>query len=447
MAKKVKIQSTTSDPVHMFELQVLSSGNNAALEGTPSQSSTFRNADKFAASKANDGNNSTFCHTDPASNSWWEVELNESVEVDSITIFNRYCGADSADPSGCLCRLSNAFVELYDETDSLVASSSLEDMCSQVFITKVFSQCESVTPSPTVSSSPSQSPVTSSDAVSAKRVKIQSMSSDPVHMFEVQVLSNGNDVALEGTSSQSSTFRNADKFAASQANDGKNSTFCHTDAKPNSWWEIELKESVEVENIVILNRWCQSEDDPSDCLCRLSHSTIILFDENDSIVSTQEIDDTCKQGIIVASLAASVSTTSSYTVRLESTTGEQLHFFELQAFSGGVNVAFEGLATQSSTFKNKDKFAANNAIDSDTTTFIHTDDPNPWWEVELQAVAVESITIFNRWCRDESDSYSCLCRLSSARIIVIQDGAVVATKTLGDTCNQLILSESFIENV
>ena len=447
MAKSVKIQSKSSSPLHMFEVQVLSNGNNVALEGTSSQSSTFMNRDKYAASRANDGDNSTFCHTNSESNPWWEIELKESFEVDSITVFNRYCGADSTDSPGCLCRLSNAIIELYDESNSLVASSSLDDTCGQVFISKVFS-CESVTPSPTVSGSPSQSPHAFSTAVSAKRVKIQSKTSTPLHMFEVQVLSNGNNVALEGTSSQSSTFMNRDKYAASRANDGDNSTFCHTNSESNPWWEIELKETFEVDNIVILNRWCGSEADPYDCLCRLSHSTIMLFNENDSTVYTQEIGDTCNQVIIVENLSESASTTSSsYTVRLESTTGQQLHIFELQAFSGGVNVALEGSAAQSSTFKNNDRFAAYNAIDGDTTTFSHTNDSNAWWEVELQADVIESVTIFNRWCGDESDIHGCLCRLSFARVVVIQDGEVVATKTLGDTCNQLIVSESFTEIV
>ena len=167
MAKSVKIQSTTSNPMHMFEVQVLSNGNNVALEGTSSQSSTFMNADKYAASRANDGNNSTFCHTNSQPDSWWEIELKDSFEVDSITVFNRYCGADSSDSPGCLCRLSNAIFELYDESNNLVASSSLGDTCSQVFISKVFS-CESVTPSPTVSNSPSHSGKASKNAKNAK---------------------------------------------------------------------------------------------------------------------------------------------------------------------------------------------------------------------------------------------------------------------------------------
>lgn len=41
-----RIQLAISDPVHTFELETLASGNNAALERTPSQSSTSQNADK-----------------------------------------------------------------------------------------------------------------------------------------------------------------------------------------------------------------------------------------------------------------------------------------------------------------------------------------------------------------------------------------------------------------
>eukprot|EP00804_Cyclotella_cryptica_P019763 CCRYP_009664-RA/>CCRYP_009664-RA protein AED:0.11 eAED:0.11 QI:135/1/0.94/1/1/1/17/0/2177 len=51
-------------------------------------------------------------------------------------------------------------------------------------------------------------------------------------------------------------------------------------------------------------------------------------------------------------------------VRIQSTTGNQIQMFELQAYSfDGVNVAMQGFAVQSSTLNNNQKFAASMAID------------------------------------------------------------------------------------
>ena len=58
-------------------------------------------------------------------------------------------------------------------------------------------------------------------------------------------------------------------------------------------------------------------------------------------------------------------------VKLEATTGQQIQVFEVRAFSSGSNVAKGGNATQSSTYKNLQKFSASRAIDDNVTTFSH----------------------------------------------------------------------------
>jgi hypothetical protein len=57
---------------------------NAAVNTTPIQ---WQN---WAAAKAIDGLNSTFSHTADL-NAWWEVQLNETVEVEELVVLNRYC--------------------------------------------------------------------------------------------------------------------------------------------------------------------------------------------------------------------------------------------------------------------------------------------------------------------------------------------------------------------
>ena len=98
-------------------------------------------------------------------------------------------------------------------------------------------------------------------------------------------------------------------------------------------------------------------------------------------------------------------------VKIELATGNPLHMFDVQVFSGDSDAALGMPATQSSTLKgNDDKFGASNAVDGVSTSISHTDSgANEWWEVELNpsaSVPVESITIMNRWCGDPDDASS-----------------------------------------
>ena len=129
-------------------------------------------------------------------------------------------------------------------------------------------------------------------------------------------------------------------------------------------------------------------------------------------------------------------------MRLESTTGEQIQMFELQALSSGTNVALQGTATQSSNLK---RFRAANAIDGDKATFSHTRDSNAYWEVDLGRIhPIDKIVILNRWCWNIQDSPGCLCRLSGATLSLLDESnSVIAKRTLGDTCATHTIAMSF----
>ena len=116
--------------------------------------------------------------------------------------------------------------------------------------------------------------------------------------------------------------------------------------------------------------------------------------------------------------------------------------FELRAFSSATNVALNKQATQSSTLQNN---AASRAIDGESLTFSHTNDLNPHFEVDLgDTFDLESVEIVNRWCQDEMDPNGCLCRLSYANLKLLDgNNSIVATRTLGNTCNDSIIYESF----
>lgn len=142
-ARKVKIESTTQQSIHVFEVRVFSSGSNVAVGKTATQSSTFQN---FEASRAVDGSAKSFSHTKDGfsvpswegdTSPWWEVDLGGLFHIDTVQILNRFC-ADPSDPDGCLCRLTNATLSLRDQNDLVVESKSFGDTCGLLTLKESF---------------------------------------------------------------------------------------------------------------------------------------------------------------------------------------------------------------------------------------------------------------------------------------------------------------------
>jgi hypothetical protein len=134
------------------------------------------------------------------------------------------------------------------------------------------------------------------------------------------------------------------------------------------------------------------------------------------------------------------------TIRLESTTGNQIQMFDFKAFTpSGEEVAGGKVATQSSTLRSLPRFVASNAVDGNGLSFSHTDDANPFWEVDLgQDFSISSVEIKNRWCKSPSDPSRCLCRLRAATISLIDvQGNTVKSIGTGDTCDKLHLKYEF----
>ena len=109
-------------------------------------------------------------------------------------------------------------------------------------------------------------------------------------MFEVEVISEGSNVALGKSATQGSTLKH---FDAARAIDGDVGTFSHTDPGACSNWEVDLGELKPIHSITIKNRWCKSESDDPQCLCRLSQATVSLFDDQDEWVHTALIGNMC----------------------------------------------------------------------------------------------------------------------------------------------------------
>ena len=79
--------------LHLAEVQVFSGGENAAVKGKATQSSTDYGG---PANLANDGNtdgkfyeSKSVCHTKQEDNPWWEVDLGSDKPLDKIVVWNR----------------------------------------------------------------------------------------------------------------------------------------------------------------------------------------------------------------------------------------------------------------------------------------------------------------------------------------------------------------------
>jgi hypothetical protein len=285
-------------------------------------------------------------------------------------------------------------------------------------------------------------------------------------MFEVQVLDFGGvNIAHGKGAAQSSTFVSSSgkAFDASNAIDGVSTTFSHTN-DTNSWWEVDLGGLYSVGSVNIKNRWCKNPSDPNHCLCRLSNATVLALDENGSVTTAVSINNTCGVSDIHFDLPPPCSTDAptnspvsalsclpnAQKIKLQQEfTGLPIQVFEVNVMnSTGANVAKGKSATQSSTFvapKSRRSFDAYHAVDGDHDTFSHTNDANPWLEIDLgENIDIFSVGILNRWCKDSSDPGGCFCRLSGAVLSLVDNlGEEITSLTIGDTCGQSTLEYVF----
>ncbi|MEI6232924.1 MAG: DUF1553 domain-containing protein [Planctomycetota bacterium] len=106
-------------------------------------------------------------------------------------------------------------------------------------------------------------------------------------LAEVQVFSGGENVALKGVASQSSTDFGGE---AKRANDGKTdghyfngNSVSHTAANDNPWWEVDLKSAQKIENVVVWNRT------DGGAATKLKGAQVVVLDEKRKEVWRSEI--------------------------------------------------------------------------------------------------------------------------------------------------------------
>ena len=307
------MQDTTDEQLELVEVHVISGGLNVAHGKLANQASTFvdDNSIPWIASFAIDGNMTTCSHTD-CDDPWWIVDLGCLMPIERVIIFNSCCDNECED---CQCKLSNATLSLLGEEEELVNSQIIGDTCGVDEL--VYNFCEAVTeiPSTSPSSSPTELPTTMSPTLSpsysptlevtapdniacinhpeARYVKImQDITDEQLELVEVHVISGGLNVAHGKLANQASTFvdDNSIPWIASFAIDGNMTTCSHTDCD-DPWWIVDLGCLMPIERVIIFNSCCDNECE--DCQCKLSNATLSLLGEEEELVNSQIIGDTC----------------------------------------------------------------------------------------------------------------------------------------------------------
>lgn len=121
LAKKIKIQLTDTDYLHLNEVQVFDeAGVNRALDKPSTMSSM---SGSFSPDMAVDGitSGANYFQTDIEFGAWWELDLLDIIQVKQIVLYNRQ------DCTSCQARLSNAFVSLIDSTGTVYDKKNVGD--------------------------------------------------------------------------------------------------------------------------------------------------------------------------------------------------------------------------------------------------------------------------------------------------------------------------------
>ena len=129
-----------------------------------------------------------------------------------------------------------------------------------------------------------------------------------------------------------------------------------------------------------------------------------------------------------------------------------INLFGSNSFRGGSNIAYShheliNVARGKSTTQSSvlESYGANLAVDGDIRTFSHTNDGSAWIQIDLyESYHVHSINILNGWCRDQNDHSGCSCRLSNAKLFLLdKDGVIVAMRDFENTCGINTVVEDF----
>ncbi len=123
LVSKVRVRLTDSDYLQLTEVQVLElgTGNNLALAGTATQSSTYNSyagPEQAIDGDTKSGYPTSVSLTKKEFGAWWEVDLGGSYDVEIIQVYNR---------NDAGTRLEDAVVEAFDANRNVVWSGTITE--------------------------------------------------------------------------------------------------------------------------------------------------------------------------------------------------------------------------------------------------------------------------------------------------------------------------------
>ncbi|OCT77237.1 hypothetical protein XELAEV_18032436mg [Xenopus laevis] len=361
---------------------------NLARFGDVQQSSTWE--PQYGAETAVDGIKETDMSLSPCTHTgndhpaWWQLDLKESFEVQSVVIVNRGdCCSERL--LGAEIRVGNSLAELnYTVCGTIddVSEASLRICCNGTE-----GQYVSV--------------------VIPGREEYLTLCEVEVYGKESNTRTEIN-LARTGEVTQSSTLE--PQFGAEAAVDGiieTNSTVhpcTHTNNDNSAWWRLDLKKTYNVGTVVIANR----EDCCSERLLGAEIRVGSSRDNNNPVCGaitniSQAIITLSCNGMEGRYVSVVIPGREEYLSLCEvEVYGEESEMHGEDPTNGTVNLARSGEVHQSSTYDQQ--YGAGAAIDGFTDTDIlvhpctHTDYDNPaWWRLDLKKrYKVETVVIVNR---------------------------------------------------
>ena len=137
-----------------------------------------------------------------------------------------------------------------------------------------------------------------------EKVRIRSTTGSRINLREVFVYSNGVNVALQKTATQSSQLGNQ---TADLAVDGSRTTFSSTDDESNAYWEVDLGAVFNINAIGMRNHYCDSnnagEGVSDTCKGYLSYA-IIEYTTRDGVVTTDTLGDMSQVSLVEMDLVS-----------------------------------------------------------------------------------------------------------------------------------------------
>ncbi len=231
-----------------------------AMGATATQSTNFNTGSGNTASKAIDGNLSTFNYTSSAANSWLQVDLQQNRPISSIELVNRQDTNQN--------RLSNFRVSVEDGNGIVVAFQDFYPTSGSVGLVETW---------------------TLPETVMGRRVKIRfngpnRQNNYYLHLAEVKAFGPSTTLknwSREATAVASQSTTHSSSYPASEVIDGDVNSIQHTSNVAGSWVQVDLGADRLVDTVELINRQDGEQN-------RLSNFRVSILNAANTVVTSSD---------------------------------------------------------------------------------------------------------------------------------------------------------------